>query len=128
MPNRFHLIRKLNVIWEVSIGNLHEYDRKYRGVFSDETWNEFWTLIAGMQGLQVLKVYLSGHPRFSERELQRFLQPLMAVEQCDNFVLYLGWDDISCDYTAMMDRLGKTTPFPFEFCILTEAEQDPVLL
>jgi hypothetical protein len=61
-------------------------------VFGAIVWQEFWDVVAGMQGLKVLNVFITliGPYFVKTNMVEDLLKPMQAVKNCDEFSVELG--------------------------------------
>jgi hypothetical protein len=114
LSKRFNLIRRMNIRWESDYPE-QRYDlgnTKRPSAFGAICWQEFWGVVAGMQGLKELNVLIIGLRHLYTDGIEDFLKPIHAVKQCDKFSIGLG-----LGITELPHIEG-----PFELRVLTPEE------
>jgi hypothetical protein len=98
LPSRFQAIKKLEIEWYLTWPLYDDFAQ--RMLFStslypphdEATWEEIWRIIAGMAGLQKLRVELNYFDGFRDDECEnKMLAPLRQVKGVRDFVVNLGW-------------------------------------
>ncbi|KAF2491401.1 hypothetical protein BU16DRAFT_565103 [Lophium mytilinum] len=98
LPSRFNAIKSLTIEWYLTWPLYDDFAQ--RMLFStslypphdEATWEEIWRIIAGMKGLQRLRVDLNYFDGFRDNECeQKMLAPLRQIKGVKNFTVYLGW-------------------------------------
>ena len=74
-----------------------------------EAWNRACSIIAGMEGLKLLRVHVSkarmGLYHIGAADEERILKPLRMIQQTTTFEVIVGW------FLADFERGMQDTPF-----------------
>lgn len=129
LSHRFNAIRALDICWDFNIDDIFElsarieleipfYERiKIPGAPYCEisNWNLAWRVIAGMQGLQELRVRIVANTPFGPRAEASLLEPLGRVQQTSLFeveVPWIGESNVDVPY-----RIVRHDDLPVHLCI-----------
>jgi len=98
LPSRFQAIKKLEIEWYLTWPIYDDFAQRMLISTSlypphdEATWEEIWRIIAGMSGLQKLRVELNYFDGFRDDECEnKMLAPLRQVKGVKDFVVNLGW-------------------------------------
>jgi hypothetical protein len=91
LSRRLNFIRRVNIRWNTLYPyQSFDFHTKHPSMFGAIVWQEFWGVVAGMQGLKVLNVFIIGLTLARAKQVEELLKPMQAVKQCDEFSVGLG--------------------------------------
>ncbi len=98
LPQRLNTIRSLRLRWcfkssfGSELGSIIPSLRLYPP-HDEATWEKVWQIIAGMQGLQKLKVHIWGGPNIVNPTIEaKIFEPLRAVQGTEIFEVRVFWE------------------------------------
>ncbi|KAF2811781.1 uncharacterized protein BDZ99DRAFT_497429 [Mytilinidion resinicola] len=98
LPSRFNAIKSLRIEWYLTwplydvFAQRMLFNTALYPPHDEATWEDIWRIIAGMTGLQRLRVDLKYFDGFRDNECeQKMLAPLRQVKGLKEFDVYLGW-------------------------------------
>lgn len=118
LPRRMNQIRSLNFVW---------YFRTRPDTaappFDLNTWNEACEVVAGLSGLQDLRVHLDGHGGIQaganwKHEWGPVLDPLMRIKPARKFDVFLPWSEEDCEEAV------KGCGYQFRLCPSSSRSRD----
>lgn len=130
LSHRFNAIRALDISWDFNIDDVFELSGrielelpfseriKITGAPYSEisNWNLAWRVIAGMQGLQELRVRIVTKSRFGPRAEASLLEPLERVRQTSLFEVEVPW--IGESKVDVPYRIVRNEDLPAHWCYL----------